>query len=315
MVVSNCAPGSLATAFQRSTASANCGPRGTKGPLFEVRERLIVGRDHARAGAAFDGHVADGHARVHGKLANGFAGVFDDVIGAAADADLADQRQHQILRRNAARALAAKHHVHGLRAALLQALRGQHVLDLAAADAEGQRAERAVRRSVAVAADDGQAGLRDSEFGADDVHDALVAAEQIEQNDAVALAGGFERIELRARVMVQDGQGTVLGGDRVVHHGEGQVGAANLAAVGLETRKSLRRGDLVDQVPVDIDERRLAGGLVDNVGLPNLFVHCFRWHVVSNHPSTAGRACGGRRASRRSPLACGLGWIRRFAGT
>ena len=43
-----------------------------------------------------------------------------------------------------------------------QGLRGQHVLDLAGADAEGERAEGAVRRGVAVAADDGHAGLRDA---------------------------------------------------------------------------------------------------------------------------------------------------------
>ena len=41
---------------------------------------------------------------------------------------------------------------------LKQALRREDVLDLARADAEGERAERAVRRRVAVAADDGQPG-------------------------------------------------------------------------------------------------------------------------------------------------------------
>ena len=62
-----------------------------------------------------------------------------------------------------------------------EALRGQHVLDFAGADAEGQRAERAVRGSVAVAADDRLARLRDSQFRADDVHDALVAAVHVEK--------------------------------------------------------------------------------------------------------------------------------------
>ena len=46
---------------------------------------------------------------------------------------------------------------HAARLALRQALRGQHVLDFRCADAEGQRAERAVRAGVAVAADDGLA--------------------------------------------------------------------------------------------------------------------------------------------------------------
>jgi hypothetical protein len=55
-----------------------------------------------------------------------------------------------------------------------QRLGGQHVLDLAGADAEGQRTERAVRRRVRVAAHDGHAGLGQTELRADDVHDALV---------------------------------------------------------------------------------------------------------------------------------------------
>ena len=59
--------------------------------------------------------------------------------------------------------------------ALRQRLRGQHVLDLAGADAERERAERAVRGGVRVAADDRHAGLRDAELGADHVDDALAA--------------------------------------------------------------------------------------------------------------------------------------------
>jgi hypothetical protein len=47
------------------------------------------------------------------------------------------------------------------------------VLDLGRADAERQRAEGAVRRRVAVAADDRHPRLRQPLLGADDVHDPL----------------------------------------------------------------------------------------------------------------------------------------------
>ncbi len=67
-------------------------------------------------------------------------------------------------------------HLAGLRPVLEQALGRQHVLDLAGADAEGQRAERAVRRGVAVAADDGHARLGQPQLRADDVDDALPVA-------------------------------------------------------------------------------------------------------------------------------------------
>ena len=56
---------------------------------------------------------------------------------------------------------------------LRQGLGGEHVLDLAGADAERQRAERAVGGGVGVAADDGQPGLRVALLGTDHVDDAL----------------------------------------------------------------------------------------------------------------------------------------------
>ena len=52
------------------------------------------------------------------------------------------------------------------------------------ADAEGQRAQRAVRRGVAVAAHQGHAGLADALLRADDMDDALTLVAEIEQGDA-----------------------------------------------------------------------------------------------------------------------------------
>jgi hypothetical protein len=54
-----------------------------------------------------------------------------------------------------------------------QRLGRQHVLDLAGADAEGERAERAVRGGVAVAADQGRARQGETLLGADDMDDPL----------------------------------------------------------------------------------------------------------------------------------------------
>ncbi len=53
------------------------------------------------------------------------------------------------------------------------ALGREHVLDLARADPEGERAEGAVRGGVRVAADDRHAGLRNAELGADHMNDPL----------------------------------------------------------------------------------------------------------------------------------------------
>ena len=68
-----------------------------------------------------------------------------------------------------------------------QALRREHVAHLRGADAECDRAERAVRGGVAVAAGDRHARLRQPELGTDHVHDALaVVIETGEANPEVA---------------------------------------------------------------------------------------------------------------------------------
>ena len=85
-----------------------------------------------------------------------------------------------------------------LRLGLPQALRGQHVLDLAGADAEGERAERAVRGGVAVAADDRHARLGQAQLGTDDVHDALLGRAEVEQADAELAAVAAQHFDLRA---------------------------------------------------------------------------------------------------------------------
>src|SRR5260370_983750 len=78
------------------------------------------------------------------------------------------------------------------------------MLDFAGADAEGQRTESAVRGSVAIAADDGETGLRDAEFRADDVHDALIAAEHVEETHTVLLAIARQGFELQPRIVIHD---------------------------------------------------------------------------------------------------------------
>src|SRR6266404_1758400 len=243
---------------------------------FEIGERGFVGRDHAGARAAFDGHVADGHAAVHGEAADGFATVFGDVSIAAADANFADDSENDVLGGDAGGALAVHHDVQRFRARLHQALRGENVLDLAGADAEGERAERAVRGCVAIAADDGLPGLRDAQLRPDDVHDALLLAVHVKEADAGFAAIFLERLELQARVGVDDGQRAVRGGDGVVHHREGEIGAADFASLGAQAGEGLRGSAFVDEVAVDIDERGLAGLLMDDVAVPNFLVESLR---------------------------------------
>src|SRR5205807_10255841 len=103
-------------------------------------------------------------------------GVLEDMADAARDADLADHPECDVLRGQPERQRALEADERRLRLHERERLRGEHVLDLRRADAERERAERTVRRGVAVAADDRHPGLRDAELGADHVDDALPAA-------------------------------------------------------------------------------------------------------------------------------------------
>ena len=145
------------------------------------------------ARARLDGHVAEGHPLLHVERRDRRAAVLEDVAGRAADADLRDEREDHVLGADARRQRAVDADLQRLRLALQQALRREHVLDLARADAERERAERAVRRGVAVAADDRHARLREAELRPDDVDDALLGrVERVERtpNSAQFFASG-----------------------------------------------------------------------------------------------------------------------------
>ena len=96
---------------------------------------------------------------------------------------------------------------HVLRLDLHQRLRREHVLDLGGADAVGQRAERAVRRGVAVAANERHARQREALLGADDVADALADVELVVIFEAEQLGVLRQIRDLRRRFPDRDWAG------------------------------------------------------------------------------------------------------------
>src|ERR1700674_3614262 len=252
-----------------------------KRTAFEISERSFVRRDHSGARAAFNGHVADGHASVHGKGTNGFAAVLRDVAITASDARFSDDGENKVLGGDAPGSFAVDKNVERLGARLDETLCCKNMLDLAGANAESQRAEGAVGGGVAITADEGLAGLGDAQLGADDVHDALILAVHVEKANAGFAAVLFEGIELELGVVIEDGQSAVGGGDGVVHHRESEIGAADLATFGAETGEGLGRRALMDEVAVNIDNRGLVGVLANNVGVPDFLIERFRCHGVS----------------------------------
>ena len=250
-----------------------------KSPALEICKGRFVRRDHACARACFDAHVAKRHAAFQRKRAHRLTCILDHVSGRAVSADLADDAEREILCGDTVGQCAGRVHFHGARFVLRQALRCEHVFDFARADAKRERAKRAVRARVAVAAHDCHAGLGEPEFRADDVHDALFGRVNVKQLDAKLFAVAAQCFDLIGRDRVGDRQTAIGRRHVVVHRPEGQGGTANSSARLPQTIKRLGRRDLMNEVQIDIKERRLALRLTNDVRLPQFVEQ--GWHWIS----------------------------------
>ena len=160
--------------------------------------------------------------------------------------------------------------VFGLR--LRQALRSHHVLhfDVPMPNASAPNAPWVT--GVAVAADDGHPGLREPSSGP--IMWTMPCSGEFMSNRRTPNSWQFfERFDLRAAI------GSVIGVPR------GSVGTYGprwrpcvqrgaLAPGGAQTVKGLRRSDLVDQVQVDIENRRPTGRFDNQVRVPDFFKQC-----------------------------------------
>src|SRR5260370_33607760 len=136
------------------------------------------------------------------------------------------------------------------------------MLDLAGANSKRQSAERAVSRGMAVAADDGHARLSQAELGANDMNDALFGGAEVKKLQTELQAVVSHRLDLLRRVFIGN-RAAAIGGRHVVVHGRESSRRVSDFAAGLaEPFEGLRRGDLVNQVEVYIDEVRLTRFLV-----------------------------------------------------
>ena len=198
---------------------------------------------------------------------------------------------------------------HRLRAHLGQRLGGQDVLDLAGPDAEGEGAEGAVCRGVAVAADDRHAGLRPALLGADDVDDALVGVAHRVAGDAElgaccrrgpSAAGPRSGRPPACRCRWS---GTLWSAVATVRSGRRTVRPARRRPV-----EGLRRRHLVEQVEVDEEEVGLALGRRGRRGASQIFSVSVRGAISGRPRRCRPRAC--RRAPCTRPCRPALRPIR-----
>ena len=221
--------------------------------LQEAVGRLIR-RDQPGACAPLDRHVGDRHATLHRERPHRLAVVLHDVMGRASGGLLGDQPEDHVLRADAHPGTARERDAQRACALLGEGLRGQHVLDLARSDAEGECAERTVRRRVRVAAHDGHARLRDAELGPDHVHDALPAVAEPVVRDAELLDVAGQGVELLPCDLVLDGAREFPRGHVVVGRRNRAIGPAHAAPCKPQALECLRARNLVDEMQVDIEQ-------------------------------------------------------------
>src|SRR3546814_6192869 len=90
-----------------------------------------------------------------------------------------------------------------------------------------------------------------------DVDDALTHVHQIELGDAELGAVAVQCVELRARDRILDAGGAVDGRHIVIRHRQIRGQAPRLAAIETQAVERLRAGHFMDQMSVDIDQRRI----------------------------------------------------------
>mmetsp|Transcript_15577 Transcript_15577/g.49249 ORF Transcript_15577/g.49249 Transcript_15577/m.49249 type:complete len:529 (-) Transcript_15577:350-1936(-) len=173
-----------------------------QGPALEVGEGHLVRRHHARPRPGLDRHVADGHARLHGKGLDDVAAELDDVAGAAGGADDADDVEDHVLRVHAVGKLAAHLDAHVLLVLHHERLRRKHVLNFRGANAKRERTESPVRGGVAVAAHEGGARQREALLRPDDVDDALPVVVHAEEREPEGLDVILQGHDLRPRLQL-----------------------------------------------------------------------------------------------------------------
>ena len=185
-------------------------------------------------------------------------------------------------------------------------LGGEDVLDLAGADAERQRAERAVRRGVAVAADDRHARLGDAQLRPDDVDDPWRSepSEKSGMPNSAQLRSSASTWTRLSWSLMRAATARPVGGDVVVGGRERAVRAAHLAAGQAQAVEGLRAGDLVDEVQVD--EQQARGHLVASQILSNSVLG-----IVVAPPQPAETTARGRSRGRRGSRNGGEGRRRR----
>ena len=153
------------------------------------------------------------------------------------------------------------------------------MLDFARADAEREAGERAVGAGVGVAAHDRHPRQRGTLLRPDDVDDTLspVAKREIRLG-AVFLDVGVERFHLDPGNWIVNAAIPVLRRRVVIGRGNDRIDAPRLASRLFQAFVGLRARHFVDEMTIDVQQRRAVAFGADDMAVPEFVVERARNH-------------------------------------
>jgi len=158
---------------------------------------------------------------------------------------ISDHRQNEIFGRHAARPLPLISIFIVFDLKLRQALGSQHVFRFRWCDSNAS-APNAPCVTCGCRRKQSLSRLRDAKLWPDDV--MILDSYYAGRKDVRRAPGNCARaLRTGQCVRVENGEQTVLRGNRMVHHGKGKLRLANFAPRGFQSRKGLRRSAFVDQ--------------------------------------------------------------------
>ena len=139
----------------------------------------------------------------------------------------------------------------------------------------GQAAECTVGGGVGIATNNAHAGQCRALLWPDHMHDALALVLDLELQDAELVAVLIQGFHLNPRYRVNNAfnaPGTVGGGYVVIRRRQVGVQPPGLTSGQTKALEGLRRGDFVQQMPVDVNQRGAVIPLFDEMVVPQFVV-------------------------------------------
>ena len=250
---------------------------GCKGCALHVVQGYIIHSDQTRPCPGLNGHVAQGHTTLHGQAPDGGTRKFNGAARATGGTNLTDNGEGDILGSHTLGEVTVHGHPEVLHFALYQAARGKDVLHFRGANAVGQCPHGAVGRGVGIPTDNGHARQCRALLRPHDVDNALANIIQGNFRNGVGRAVVVQGLQLDAGYIIfhpRQTLGTLVRfcRDVVVRHGDVGADPPGLPTRQPQALEGLGGRHLMEQLPVDIDQRSAVVTGLDQVAAPQFVV-------------------------------------------